>query len=113
MFYVLNFIKKGTSFECQCIWNESANWGHYFYVSYWSRDRLFTWSSEPREGQAASAQCKGVPLFLNYFKTLSNGPAPGIEPGTTRSAVKRPTDWANPAAETIGDLRFDDGLYTV
>ena len=21
--------KKGTSFECQCIWNESANWGHF------------------------------------------------------------------------------------
>ena len=31
--------KKGTSFECQCIWNERANWGHYFYVSYWRRDR--------------------------------------------------------------------------
>ena len=39
----------------------------------------------------------GVPLFLSYFKTLSIGPAPGIEPATSRSAVKRSTDWANPA----------------
>ena len=32
------------------------------------------------------------------FKTLSIGPALGIEPATSRSAVKRSTDWANPAA---------------
>ena len=38
----------------------------------------------------------GVPLFLSYFKTLSIGLAPGIEPATSRSAVKRSTDWANP-----------------
>ena len=24
--------------------------GHYFYVSYWRRDRHLTWSSEPVEG---------------------------------------------------------------
>ena len=58
-------------------------------------DRHFTWSSEPRESLAASA--KEVPSFLSYFKTLSNGPATGIEPATSRSAVKRSTDWANPA----------------
>jgi len=28
-------------------------------------------------------------------KTLSVGPVPGIEPATSRSAVKRSTDWAN------------------
>ena len=28
---------------------------------------------------------------------MSNGPAPGIEPATSRSAVMRSTDWANPA----------------
>ena len=42
-------------------------------------------------------QCKEVPSFLSYFKTQSNGPAPGIEPATSRSAVKRSADWANPA----------------
>ena len=35
---------------------------------------------------------KGAPSFLSYFKTLSIGPAPGIEPATSRSAVKRSTD---------------------
>ena len=34
---------------------------------------------------------KGVPSFLSYFKTLSNGPAEGIEPATSRSAVMRST----------------------
>ena len=29
----------------------------------------------------------------------SIGPAPGIKPSTSRSAIKRSTDWANPAAE--------------
>ena len=36
--------------------------------------------------------------FSVIFKTLSIGPAAGIEPATSRSAVKRSTDWANPAA---------------
>ena len=62
-----------------------------FYVSSWRRDRHFTWSSEPREGPAA-CRAKEVPSFLSYFKTLSIGPAPGIEPATSRSAVKRSTD---------------------
>ena len=39
-----------------------------------------------------------VPSFLSYFKTLSIGPAPGIEPTTTRSAGKCFTNWANPDA---------------
>ena len=54
------------------------------------------WTTEPREGPAACS-AKGVPSFLSYFKTLSIGPAPGIEPATSRSAVKRSTDWANPS----------------
>ena len=62
-----------------------------FYVSNWRRDRHFTWSSEPREGLAACS-AKEVPSFLSHFKTLSIGPAPGIEPATSRSAVKRSTD---------------------
>ena len=51
----------------------------------------FTWSSEPREGLAACST-KVVPSFFSYFKTLSIGPAPGIEPSTSRSAVTRSTD---------------------
>ena len=65
-----------------------------FHVSYWRRDHHFTWPSEPREGLAACST-KVVPSFLSYFKTLSIGPAPGIEPATSRSAVTRSTDWAN------------------
>ena len=48
-------------------------------------------SHTPREGLAACS-AKEVPSFLSHFKTLSNGPAPRIEPATSRSAVKRPTD---------------------
>ena len=47
---------------------------------------LRAWSSEPREGLAAR-WAKEVPSFLSYFKTLSIGPASGIEPATSRSAV--------------------------
>ena len=68
-----------------------------FSFSNWSLDRHFTWSSKLPEGLAACS-AKGVPSFLSYFKTVSFGPAPVIEPATTRSAVKRSTDWANPAA---------------
>ena len=50
---------------------ESANWGHYFYVSYWRRDRHVTWSSQPPEGPAACS-AKGLPSFLSYsLKTVS------------------------------------------
>ena len=64
--------------------------GHYFYVSYWRR----MWSSEPRE-DLAICSAEELPSFLSYFKTLSIGPAPEIEPATSRSAVKGSTDWAN------------------
>ena len=58
------------------------------------RDIIFTsphhvtWSAGPREGLAA----------CSYFKTQSIGPAPGIKPATSRSAVKRSTDCADTAA---------------
>ena len=48
--------------------HESANWGHYFYVSNWRRGRHFTWSSEPRDGLAV-CRVKAVFSFLSYFKT--------------------------------------------
>ena len=35
-----------------------------------------------REGQA-TCSAKGVPSFVSYFKTLSNGPALGIKPVTS------------------------------
>ena len=62
-----------------------------FYVSDWRLDRPLTWSSEPCE-DLAICTAKTVPSFLSYFKTLSVGPTPGIEPATFRSAVKRSTD---------------------
>ena len=58
-----------------------------FYVSNWRRDRHFTWSSDPRQSLAACT-AEGVPSLLTYFKTLSIGSALGIEPATSRSAVK-------------------------
>ena len=44
---------------------------------------------------------RAVPSFLSHFQTLSIGPVPGIKPATSRSAIKRSTDWDNPAAVTI------------
>ena len=54
---------------------------------------------EPREGLAVY-RAKETPSFLNYFKTLSIGPVPGIEQATSRSVVKRSADGANPAVDT-------------
>ena len=68
-----------------------------FYVSCRRQDRHFTWSSEPHEG-LTFCKAKGVLSFLSYFKILSIGPAPGIEPATSRAAFTRSTDWANPAS---------------
>ena len=60
------------------------------------QDRHFTWLSQPREGLPV-CRANEVPSFLSYFKTLSIGPAPGIETATFHFAVKRFIDWANPA----------------
>ena len=47
----------------------------------------------------ACLQSKGsIPWFLNYSKTLNSGVAPEIDPATIRSADKRRTAWATPAA---------------
>ena len=72
-------------------------WGHYFHVSYWRRDLHFMLSSEPLKGLAACRE-KVVPSFLSYFKTLSIGPVPWIEPMTSCCTDKCSTDRANPAA---------------
>ena len=44
----------------------STNWGHYFYVSGWRRDRHFKWSFEPREGLAAY-RAKGSTFISQLF----------------------------------------------
>ena len=72
------------------------------YISYWNQDRHFTWSSEPREGLTI-CRVMAVPSFLSYFKTLSIGLAPGIKTTTSRSAVKRFTNWANP--DVVEDMQ--------
>ena len=72
---------------------ESAHWGHYFYFSYWRRDRHFTWSSQPPEGSSACS-AKGLSVI---HKVLESGTVPGIEPTTTRCEVKRSCDSANPS----------------
>ena len=41
---------------------------------------------------SGSCSANGVPSFLSYFKTLNTGPALGIEPTTSCSAVKRSID---------------------
>ena len=41
-------------------------WDTIFYVSYWRRDRHFTWSSKPRKGLSIAGQRK----FLHFSVTL-------------------------------------------
>ena len=50
--------------------------------------------------------------FLSHFKIVNVGPVPGTEPSTSRSAVKRFTNWANPAAEPKkSPFSVKDGVY--
>ena len=77
--------------ECQCIQYGSTNWENYFYVSYWRWDCHFRWSSKPLEGLTI-CRAKAVPSFLSHFKNLSVGLTSGIEPSTSRSAVKHSTN---------------------
>ena len=78
------------------MWHESTNWGLYFYVT-----AISPLSSEPREGLAFGS-AKETPSFLSYFKSLSFGPAPGIEPATCCSAVKGSTNSASPGVLNCG-----------
>ena len=48
----------------------------------------FTSSSEPREG-LAFCRAEAVPSFLSYFKTLSIGQVPSLEPVISGIIVKR------------------------
>ena len=58
--------EKCTLFEFQYISHFSTNWGHYIYVSYWRRDRHFTWSSKLHEGLFFSERR----LYLHFSVTL-------------------------------------------
>ena len=89
--------KKALYRECHCIEHESTNWRHYISISYWRRDHHCTWSLKPCKGLAVICKAKAVSSFLSYFKALIIGPAPDIEPVTSRSAVKCSNDLANPA----------------
>ena len=71
-----------------------------FFVPYWRRDRHFTCSSEPREGLAIY-MTKAVHSLLSCFKTLSIGPFPESKKASSRSTVKRSTNWANPASSSL------------
>ena len=68
---------------------------HSLYQDLWHNRVLYYWGSTQRNNINACI-AKGEPSFLTYFKTLSNGAAPGIKPTTSRSTVKRSTNWANP-----------------
>ena len=60
-------LKKCTLFERQCIQHEqSNNWGHYCYVSYWRRDRHFKWSSSNTR-RSSRLQGKGSAFGSNLF----------------------------------------------
>ena len=53
-------------------------------------------------GHPSNAKVQPLRQYLQFsviFKTLSIGPVPGIEPATSRSAVKRSADRANPEKE--------------
>ena len=66
----------------------------YYFFSSPNGDRTAIIVMVIRATQRSRLSCtaKGVTSFVSYFKTLSNGPALGIEPTTSRSAVKRSTD---------------------
>ena len=70
-------------------------------------DTIFT--SPTGDGTAilrdqAVCKAKAVPSLLSYSKTLSIGPLTEIETATSRSAVKRTTDWTNPFAVRKKDV---------
>ena len=85
LFHQKKRTEKCILLECQCVWDQLKN------LLQWGRDHHFTWSSEPREGPAV-CRTKEVPLFLRYLKTISNGPALGIDPSTCHSVMSF-TDW--------------------
>ena len=70
--------------------------GDTIYVSYWRRDRHFTWSSDPP--RSSHLQGKGSTFISQSFWDPECWSSPENRPATSRSAVNRSTDWANPAA---------------
>ena len=71
--------------------------GTLFYISYRRRDRHLRGHPSHAKFSPLAVQRKYL-HFSVILRPMSNGPAPRIEPATSRSAVKHSTDWANPAA---------------
>ena len=59
-----------TLFECQCIQHESTNLRHFFGVSYYRRDRHFTWSTEGSSRLQGNLK-KAVPSYLSISEYWS------------------------------------------
>ena len=70
---------------------------------------ILRWSSKWREG-VAICRAKAVSSFLSHFETLSTGPVPGTEPATSRSAVKRSTNWTELILLRLKRILFSDWL---
>ena len=77
---LLQFNLRCTLFEFPCIQFKTTRIGDtIFYVSYWRRNRHFTWSSKPREGPAI-CWAKEVPSFLSCFSWLFWDPGYLVRP---------------------------------
>ena len=88
--------KKGTFLRVN-IFGTQVIIGDTFFISYWRRDRHFTFTSKPCAGLVIGrAKAVHVPSFLSYFQTPSIGPSPGIEthdrPSLQSSALVLPHD---------------------
>ena len=72
------------------IQHESTNWGHNLNVSYWRRNRHFTWSSEPREGLAvyrAKRQCLHFSDILRSWVLVRPHESSPLPPALQSSAL--------------------------
>ena len=94
-FWEKNRLFSSLGKKCTFIWvslyTESTNWGQYFLGLHLETGTPFNviWAMQ----KSTRLHCNGsIPSFLSYFKTLSIGPVPGIEPATSRSAVKHFTN---------------------
>ena len=72
----LQWIKKALSMSIN-VFSANELIGALFLRLQLETGHQFTWSSEPRKGQAACS-AKRVTSFLSYFQTLTIGPALGM-----------------------------------
>ena len=76
--------------ECRCIYQESSTNERHLFLSP-TGPRVFFFYVVIRAMRRSSR----LQNQDSYFKTLSIGPASGIEPATSRITVKRSTDLAS------------------